>query len=641
MLPFIESLGTPGSALMAVAGFLALANLIGCTLLRGSITKDRAFLSLTLGIDVLVLLTLLLAWNGRLAWLTGLGAPLALVGTIGNLAVHRFRWPGWRSIPWQLFPLFAFSLLLSFNAFGYPYSWDDLTYQVALPQRWLGTGSLELFLDNPFSGFPAAFAIACLLLTALGGIVAPGVLNAVLWLLTVLQLYALLRTRLGRWYALSVASSFGFSLCMMLVATASYAELFLLLQVVAIVSVLQRAWGERQCELSDTERVLLGVFSGIAASVKLTGLIVPVLLGLVMLVHALRRRTNAKIVLRSCAAFAVPLAVVALPFFARPFLATGNPFYPYFAEWWVDNEATLATSNYHHQVGKGQVGLLTNGIWETAAHCLKTPWMLCLEPLHDQGRLLDGGYGLQFLAHYAVGGILLWRWWSGRLGQAFADQLLLVWLAMAFALYLFWLATAQQARFLLPAFWLLTFATGSGLSTMSGPLRLLVGFLLPVLTAISIPGRIWIQFVMSWNLLVGGNSPSQRLITATGDDYVAACAQVHRCVPSNGRVLLLFEQRGLYVPRYYAIGTPYFQERFFTPPEKVTTKGFLEVLHRENITHILVGWNVADPDRTPHYVERCQSFWQKCKELEPTHFQPIWHSRSHILYAVIEQGNRI
>ena len=73
-----------------------------------------------------------------------------------------------------------------------------------------------------------------------------------------------------------------------------------------------------------------------------------------------------------------------------------------------------------------------------------------------------------------------------------------------------------------------------------------------------------------------------------------------RETPEESRVLLLFERRGLFVPRDYRIGTPYFQEKFFTPvPE--SADAVLETLQREGIDYILVGATEQNPEHLEVY----------------------------------------
>ena len=73
-----------------------------------------------------------------------------------------------------------------------------------------------------------------------------------------------------------------------------------------------------------------------------------------------------------------------------------------------------------------------------------------------------------------------------------------------------------------------------------------------------------------------------------------------RKTPERSRVLLLFERRGLFVPREYRVGTPYFQERFFTPvPDRADA--VLETLRHEGIDYILVGATEQNPEHLERY----------------------------------------
>ena len=89
--------------------------------------------------------------------------------------------------------------------------------------------------------------------------------------------------------------------------------------------------------------LVLGVLGGGAAGVKLTGLavlVVPLAWYLV---------TRARPLLP--AVYVLTAAAVAFPFYLRPWLLTGDPFYPYYCQWFPADLARLEMSRYHHALG--------------------------------------------------------------------------------------------------------------------------------------------------------------------------------------------------------------------------------------------------------------------------------------------------
>src|SRR5262249_35593355 len=148
--------------------------------------------------------------------------------------------------------------------------------------------------------------------------------------------------------------------------------LFLLLHVVGIVSVLQRVLPSG--ELAKIDLGLLGLFAGFSAAVKLTGLIVPLATACVVAGRLLIGERRALV--GRALAFLLPAVAVIGFFYARPTFGTGNPFYPYYAAWFTDDEATLAMSEYHHDAGRKHFSPLPDAPLDVAKFFVSTPFLL-------------------------------------------------------------------------------------------------------------------------------------------------------------------------------------------------------------------------------------------------------------------------
>lgn len=165
---------------------------------------------------------------------------------------------------------------------------------------------------------------------------------------------------------------------------------------------------------------LAGLFAGAAAGMKYVGLFVLIAAAAAIVLAARRRLTPAAVVL-----FAAPAALVALPWYVKNLVQTGNPLYPFvfggtneYAERWIDSAI------HEHGHGRGPVDALLlpfrllgagddfdRGSW-------LSPLLLVFAPL----ALFDNSKR---------------RWCAVALG--------------AIVVYLVaWFATSQQARFLLP-----------------------------------------------------------------------------------------------------------------------------------------------------------------------------------------------
>jgi len=639
MEAFLESLGTPGPALFAVAGVFALAFLIGRPWVRGDSDlspADRVFLALTLGFDLLIVCLFPLAWGGLLSFLPLRAVLVAALGVVAFQLLRRARLVDRRALPWHALVFAGLSLAFFGAGLSYPFSWDDLVYQVTVPLRWHASNGMPVLPDVPYSGFPGAFSLLNLLLIDTGGILAPAVFNAGLWLVLALQLSSLLATNMGRWQGTILALSFALSWPAIIEAVSAYAELFLVLHIAAIACLWIRKSASKASE--PRTQVLLGVVTGMAASIKLTGMIVPVLATvLAASVSWCRAPRSARAFLARSGAFLLPLILLLTVFYSRPALLTGNPLHPYFASLFTDDEAALASSKYHHDAGTERFGVPLELSAATFGHFAAAPFELASGPLGDIAEF-DGLIGMQFMLHFLLVGCLMLSWIRGRTRDARPWILL----ACGFGLYAFWFLTSQQARFLMPACFLLTLAASFAWPLLSRLARAAVTVLLPVLSLLSIPLPNYHLLAGVFRVHTGSVGLLEYLDFANPDRYVYACQAIHEQTPPDARVLLLFEQRGLYIPRDYCIGTPFFQGKYFTPAGRNWTReGFLAVLAEERISHILVGYNVNDPDRMDSYLERTRPFQEMIVSLiNDGRLETVWAWTEpgglvrHGLYAV-------
>jgi hypothetical protein len=130
------------------------------------------------------------------------------------------------------------------------------------------------------------------------------------------------------------------------------------------------------------------------------------------------------------------------------------------------------------------------------------------------------------------------------------------------------------------------------------------------LTVVNFAPQYIMNFVSSWLPVFDKTiTPLTVVQSHIGDHYLQACQAILNKTRSNAKVLLLYEQRGLYIPRDYVVATPYFQEKLFTPLEKSQAgDDFLATLRAEQITHVLVAYDISDPDRMEKYMREAMVF---------------------------------
>ena len=165
---------------------------------------------------------------------------------------------------------------------------------------------------------------------------------------------------------------------------------------------------------------LAGLFAGAAAGMKYVGLFVALAVAVALLLFARRRLS-----VRTAALFAAPAALVALPWYVKNLVETGNPLYPFvfggvneYAERWID------AGIHEHGHGRGPLDavLLPFRLLAEGDDFDRGSWLSPLFLLFAPLSLLDE---------------------RRRRACALALPAVLVYLAA-------WFATSQQARFLLP-----------------------------------------------------------------------------------------------------------------------------------------------------------------------------------------------
>jgi hypothetical protein len=167
--------------------------------------------------------------------------------------------------------------------------------------------------------------------------------------------------------------------------------------------------------------VAAGVFAGAAAGMKYIGLFAAFAVAIAVLLAARRREGLTALVTAG-----LPAVLVALPWYAKNWLLTGNPLFP-FVFGGVDDSVSTAIRS----------GLETYGFGRSPIDAILVPFRLIAH-----GGAFDGGDWLSPLVLLVPPVALLDR--SRRRGAAIALLSVVVYVAC-------WFATSQQARFLVPA----------------------------------------------------------------------------------------------------------------------------------------------------------------------------------------------
>lgn len=170
-------------------------------------------------------------------------------------------------------------------------------------------------------------------------------------------------------------------------------------------------------------------------------------------------------------------------------------------------------------------------------------------------------------------GAFAWYWAARRFRR---KGLAFLWAAAGGVLfYLYWCVSSQQARFILPLFFPVLFLAASGLAWLPVRWRNAALAVIAAATLLSFQPEVWKNFYYAWRSMpVARQAPADFLRFADREkEYANLLDYIGRTLPEEAKVMLVFDRRGLYMPRRCVLGTPFFQEAFFTPGSGIAGRG--------------------------------------------------------------------
>jgi len=601
-----------GTEIPSVLLLLLAAATWGRLLLRKTMgnyaVRENTAAAVALGLDLIMAVWLLADWGRQLRP----AVCLVLISGfyLGGVELWRGGWKRPGRYPWTYWFLLGVLLLLSAPAWCPPVGWDELTYHLAVPLRWLHDGAPRVYSDLPYSAFPAGPEILFQGLLALGGVHAPRVFC---WLLN-----AVFFIGIYRWTARRAGSGNGLLLTLVLLIMPvflmlqreTFVEIFILLNVLALVTLTVRRH-DRTLFARKSGWLPLGLAAAGCAAVKLYGLAAGGAALLPLLARSGRRRYWQGPVLA-----AVVGVLLLLPFYGRPWAATGDPFYPYYAGWWGGDAADRAVSAWHHAAAALRYGPASwTGVFST-------PFLLAAG-----GREFDGALGWQWLALLVGAGLVMY-------GAVRRRQIrLLLWGGSALLYYLCWYGLMPQVRFLLPVLVLLLPVWVVGLEHVR--LRRWAAVLLLVLAAVSVPAAAIKHYANCWRYLFDAKvSRADFVYSATGPGYLPAVEMAYRLVPPGRKLVLIFDHRTAYFPAGTELGTPFVQRRYFTPlPADATA--LASECRAKQVEYLLVLLTPHHPDRVPQYFQPALAIPRWLEELRAQgQAQLLWAGDGGSLYRL-------
>ncbi|MFH1468844.1 MAG: phospholipid carrier-dependent glycosyltransferase [Pseudomonadota bacterium] len=512
--------------------------------------------------------------------LTALAASLWLIAGLGFGAagILRLRWPG--KSAWLLLPGLLLLLPLLAMALVPPWYQDDMTYHLALPRAFAVHGGYTVPDDNVFAFLPLGWESALSLLCALG----PGPdhfppFNPRLLGVWTTGFAALATVGLARSLGVPRRAAWLAGPLLLLhptlaaYAPSAYVEPWLLLLVALAVQAAVRGIGGERGMAAPA-----GLFAGLAASCKFTGLAVTGLLGLALLLlgpgtwslRDLWRRTGR---------FALTAALLGSPFYLRNWIARGNPVFP---SYW----RLLGGEGWSGWRAAAWDQILANyGAGRTPLDYARLPWrFFTTRELFD---LFEGSNGpILGLGLLLSCGLL----YPSRRDPPRLRALLAV-LGTVLGFSVFWALSTQQMRFWLPALPLtvaLAVAAYDGLGTRGRPWLLAVVLAGSVAWEADLSRQVWDR--QHTTEFLSGELDADAVASLLMPDSHRLWPEVERLVPPDGRIWLVWmRNKTYYLRRAFRVDCVFeawrFEELLDAHEEPAET---VAALRADGITHMLI-----------------------------------------------------
>ena len=426
-----------------------------------------------------------------------------------------------------------------------PTARDALFYHFAIPKAYVGAGASVVVPDNMATFYPQGVEMQVVWTMLLGPLsggraaeAAAGVTVFAFFPLLLLVVYGWARERNvdATWAAIATAMIAAIPTAYD-VAGSGYVDHALAAYSALAVRGFSRWWATQ-----DRAFVLpIALALGGALSIKLTAAFLLVALAALVLVCALMavRDTRdpghaaATRITATGAAALILAALFAAPWPARTWIRTGSPVYPFYASLWAGTAA-----GWDAERSSLYQSLLSLYGDSTPLGYLLAPIRLAVSAQPDQPARYDGVLGMAFLLALPL---VLWGLCRGWL-----DTELRVALFVSAAMFITWLGSSQQIRFLLPALPALAVATAATGTTAGahGPGRLWRWAFLAAAATGGLVILAWFAEINPVSAVLGGEPRATYL--ARRLDYYPYYEVINRDLPATARVWLINMRRDTY-----------------------------------------------------------------------------------------------
>lgn len=498
-----------------------------------------------------------------------------------------------------LFLVITTQALALIAALAPPTAKDTVLYHFALPKAYLAAGGGIEVPYNIAGYYPLGVELhavwAMLLGAPLGARVGEAAAGATLFLfapLLVMVVYGWARERgVDRAGAVAAALMVAWVPTAYDVAASAYVDLALAAYTAMAVRAFARWW----TTLDGRHLVWITVGIGGALSIKLSAAFVILPLALLALLRSLKGSGPGTAVIAGSAIGALGTGVaLAAPWYVRNWIRTGSPLFPFYLGIWPAQAPgwDLERSQLYETL------FSLYGNTQSAFDYLLAPVRLAVAAQPDQPSFYDGVLGIAVA--FALP-LIAWASWTRRLDV----ELRLATLVSA-CLFVFWLFSSQQLRYLLPALPGLAVASAAAAGALGGARGRALRGLLVAAAALGVPVTLaWFLTLDPARVVLGGEGRADFL--RRGLDYYPYYEVVNRELPPTAKVWLINMRRDS-----YHLERPYFSDFIFedyTLTRYVRTATRIEEIRdrvrADGITHLLVRHDILlDYGRSPIVDER-------------------------------------
>lgn len=485
-------------------------------------------------VALLVLLSLLSFWTVR-------------VPRIGKLNSKDF--------PYELFFLLPWFIIVLLTALSPPIDWDGLAYHLAVPKLYILAHKIYWVKFIHHSNFPFLMEMLYTIPLILGMVDACKLFHLTFALLILMLLYSQLlkHSRVGGILALLFLTQ---TVLFAWESTIAYNDLaFSFYILFAFVAFLEE------------EFLLAGVAMGFALGTK--HLALSFLLAIILLLPfykegRLSLKVDWKRLYKRVGVFLLPAILLAIPWYLKSYLYTGNPVYPFLYNIFGGKLWSAEAASAYREAQ------LSMGTGRDIVSFLLLPWNLTFHP----EKFFDPGanrffalIGPSFLAFLPI---LFW------------DPISLLFVLIS---GIQWFFLSQNIRYLLPILVSLALPLAKGLCDLwRKPISYLIGFILgfSYLLHLSI---FSLMMYPTWSVALGIED-REEFIERAFPTY-RAYKFINQNLPQNSKIALLGEPRGFYLDREYLWADP--GHHTLIPYESFkTVKELIEGYKKMGFTHILI-----------------------------------------------------